>query len=201
MMRAMDSSVAPMTPMTPMGARTPHAHPALYAVIAGLSGIIIAGAAWVFWPKAGETPTPSPTPLGVVTGGSEYVVYTNEQYGLRVSLPDSWYGFSVETDEDPYADPPGAYLLIRHPAWSAQTPRQDIPILVYPASEWPCISSQDGTCYKGAAPFPPAALASNSTYVFALPPRYNYAFPAGWEEVDELIRDGAVSAFEPTPSR
>jgi len=46
-----------------------------------------------------------------------------------------------------------------------------------------------------AAPFGPGELARNCRYVFALPPRYNYAFPEGYEEVEHIIASGAVEAF------
>ncbi len=48
-----------------------------------------------------------------------------------------------------------------------------------------------------AAPIGPSELGRNSRYVFALPPRYNYAFPLGWEEVDHLISTQPLSTFEP----
>lgn len=34
----------------------------------------------------------------------------------------------------------------------------------------------------------PSKLGSNSVYVFALPPRYNYAFQTGFEEVEEILK-------------
>jgi hypothetical protein len=40
----------------------------------------------------------------------------------------------------------------------------------------------------GAAPINPSELGRNATYVFALPARYNYAFPTGYEEVDEILK-------------
>jgi len=47
----------------------------------------------------------------------------------------------------------------------------------------------------GTAPIGPSELARNATYVFALPARYNYAFPAGFEEVDKIIESKAITAF------
>ncbi|MDD2756827.1 MAG: hypothetical protein PHS80_15045, partial [Methanothrix sp.] len=40
----------------------------------------------------------------------------------------------------------------------------------------------------GAAPIGPSELGRNADYVFALPARYNYAFPTGYEEVDQIIQ-------------
>ena len=40
---------------------------------------------------------------------------------------------------------------------------------------------------------PPTKLAENDSYVFALPARYNYAYPKGWEEVDQIMKSNPVS--------
>jgi len=37
-----------------------------------------------------------------------------------------------------------------------------------------------------AAPMPPTKLAENDSYVFALPARYNYAYPKGWKKLTRL---------------
>ena len=42
----------------------------------------------------------------------------------------------------------------------------------------------------------PIELGRNSDYVFALPARYNYAFPEGYEEVDDIIESGAFEAYD-----
>lgn len=206
-------SVPPHVPLTPLGARTPHTHPALYGVIAVLSVVIIAGAAWLLWPNSAVGPAATPTPLAsssvVVTGGSQYVVYTNQSYGLRISLPDSWLGFRVISEEGEGSawhgvDPAtameiegGPMIVLRHPQWTEAAPRQDIPLMVFTHEQWGHVI--DGDWSLGAAPIPPTVLARNSTYVFALPARYNYAFPAGWEEVDALLQSGAVTAFQIEP--
>jgi hypothetical protein len=39
-----------------------------------------------------------------------------------------------------------------------------------------------------AAPIPPSELGRNSSYVFALPARYNFAFLPGYEAVDKLLQ-------------
>lgn len=44
-----------------------------------------------------------------------------------------------------------------------------------------------------AAPMPPTKLAENDSYVFALPASYNYAYPKGWEEVDQIMKSNPVS--------
>jgi len=40
---------------------------------------------------------------------------------------------------------------------------------------------------------PPTKLGENDHYVFALPARYNYAFPKGWEEVDQIMKSNPLS--------
>lgn len=46
----------------------------------------------------------------------------------------------------------------------------------------------------GAAPIGPKELARNSNYVFALPARYNYAFPTGYEEVEKILEGYPLQA-------
>ena len=79
----------------------------------------------------------------------------------------------------------GPQLLIRHPDWTQEAPRQDIPIMVYTLEQWNAL--QKGDFYVSAAPIGPSKLGSNSVNVFALPPRYNYAFQTGFEEVEEIL--------------
>ncbi|HEY8450280.1 MAG TPA: hypothetical protein VIL95_07370 [Bacillota bacterium] len=136
------------------------------------------------------------------------VVYENERYGVRVTLPDSWRGFRVitETWEAIALDGPqagtvvatGPRIVIRHPAWSAERPRQDLPILVFTHAQWDEV--QAGRLGLGAAPVGPSQLGRNNRYVLALPARYNYAFPEGHEEVTAILEGGAVQAFDvPAP--
>lgn len=42
----------------------------------------------------------------------------------------------------------------------------------------------------------PSMLGQNSKYVFALPPRYNYAFPTGFEEVEKILETGPLTPIE-----
>ena len=48
-----------------------------------------------------------------------------------------------------------------------------------------------------AAPIPPSELGRNNKYVFALPARYNYSFPIGYEEVDKILKENPLKAFNP----
>ncbi len=196
--------------MTPLGARTPHAHPALYGTIGGLVVLILAGVYLVWadlgghWPyhpmttPAQEMQSPTPSP---VSGA----VYKNTSYGFRVALPADWTGFTTLALTWQATDvasgniaATGPKIVIRHPLWTAAKPYEDLPIMVFTTAQWAKVGTPDAVWSLGAAPIPPTFLASNSQYVFALPARYNYDFAAGFQELDDAIRAGAVSAFEPT---
>jgi hypothetical protein len=141
--------------------------------------------------QAGNCSEPSAkaVPLAAKT-----VVYHNTEYGFCVRLPVSWRGYSiVPGDWEGYVNgehgdqtvAKGPFISIRNPDWRSDDPRQDIPIMVFTQSQW--LSVQAGEFYVSAAPFPPSELGRNSKYVFALPARYNYAFPKGFEEVDHIL--------------
>jgi hypothetical protein len=76
--------------------------------------------------------------------------------------------------------------LIRNPKWTAAKKYQDIPIMVFTIGQWDSMMRQEYSV--GAAPIPPSELARNAQFVFALPARYNYAFPEGYKEVDEILQ-------------
>lgn len=128
---------------------------------------------------------------------SESVVYTNEQYGISVALPDSWLGFGVIdatwVSEPTDADENGPEIILRHPDWTESVPTQDLPILVFTKDQWQKIESEVFTV--SAAPIPPTLLAENDTYVFALPPRYNFSYLKGYEEVEAIINAHPITTF------
>jgi len=122
------------------------------------------------------------------------VVYENTRYGFRFYLPESWKGYTIVEDQWQSAvagevgtEPAetGPQLLIRHAGWTEQDPRQDIPIMVFTLEQWNAL--QEGEFFVSAAPIGPRKLGGNSEYVFAIPPRYNFAFPTGYEEVEEIL--------------
>lgn len=124
----------------------------------------------------------------------ESIVYENKNYGFSLRLPDEWRGYSAvlsswRADKGITEGPikTGPQILVRHPEWTSLNIRQDIPIMVFTLNEWAEV--QNGNLIVSAAPIDPSEIGRNSKYVFAIPPRYNYAFPPGWEEVDEIIRD------------
>jgi hypothetical protein len=130
------------------------------------------------------------------------VEYRNTQYGFRFSLPASWRGFSIVTDQwqgyisgqqgDELAQQ-GPLISIRHPLWTTANPRQDIPVMVFTFAQWD--SLQRNEFHIGAAPIGPSELGRNAQYVFALPARYNFAFPTGWEEVQKILEDRPLRVF------
>lgn len=134
----------------------------------------------------------SPPPL-------EGIVYRNDDYGFDLALPDPWAGYAVIADTWEGAAPggpvieTGPMILIRHPLWTEAVPRQDIPIMVFTAAQWDAMQAEE--FHIGAAPIGPSELGRNATHVFGLPARYNYAFPEGFEEVDDIISGGAFTAF------
>jgi hypothetical protein len=129
------------------------------------------------------------------------VEYRNAEYGFCVTLPQSWsrytiiaaqwegYTNGVKGDETVARGP---LISIRNPAWRSDSPRQDIPIMVFTRSQWQAL--QQNKFYVSAAPFPPGELGRNTKYVFALPARYNYAFLLGYEEVGEILRSKPLHA-------
>lgn len=112
------------------------------------------------------------------------LVYSNIQYGFSFSLPESWQGYSIVSDEwqgavinSPNAGNTerGPLLSIRHPKWTSLDPRQDIPIMIFTPAQWNLIQTEELAIT--AAPIRPKKLGHNDEYVFALPARYNFAFP------------------------
>ncbi len=171
----------------------PGEHPGLKKVVMTLSLVILVSSIWAFWPDT------------ITNGDPTSVEYRNESLGLLVKLPQSWEGFQdisaegesaawhgteIETNTEIESGP---MIILRHPAYTDELPRQDIPLMVFTLEQWQGIELE--TFVVGAAPIPPSELARNASYVFALPARYNYSFLEGSEEVDQLLRSGIVSAF------
>lgn len=143
-----------------------------------------------------KTPTQSPDPTPS-SADSNSIVYTNKQYGFQFSLPESWKGYSIVNsnwegnvmDEKSTSEKSletGPILSIRDPRWTAQTPRQDIPIMIFTISQWDSLLREE--FYIGAAAIKPSELGQNDKYVFAIPARYNFAYPPGYEEVDKILQ-------------
>ncbi|MDP4157552.1 MAG: peptidase, partial [Bacillota bacterium] len=103
---------------------------------------------------------------------SKSVVYENTQYGFSFKLPASWKGYSIVTSQwdgiglaDGSVVETGPIISIRDPKWTAKTPRQDIPIMVFTLNQWNIL--KQGVFHIGAAPLDPSELGRNNYYVFA----------------------------------
>jgi hypothetical protein len=144
-------------------------------------------------------PSASPSASGADTG----LTYQNAEYGFTFSLPATWKGYTIVnskwegTIQDSTGNnlaKTGPELLIRHPKWTEKNPWQDIPIMIFTPAQWTDV--QADKLHIGAAPINPTELGHNSKYVFALPARYNYAYPTGFEEVDSLLKTNPLHANE-----
>ena len=140
-----------------------------------------------------------------VTTQSEAPLYSNTNYGFDFSLTVSWKGYSIIEDKwtgqmldaqdraELSAQIEGPKIIIRHPLWTEEVPRQDIPIMIFNLTQWNLI--QQEKLSVGAAPIGPSELGRNKDYVFALPARYNFAYPIGFEEVQQIIESKALHTF------
>jgi len=132
------------------------------------------------------------------------IVYRNTQYGFTFALPPSWRNYSIIItawegrsiggQQNGQIVESGPILSIRHPGWTATVPRQDIPIMIFSIGQWNSLLKEEFSV--GAAPIPPTEIGRNSRYVFALPSRYNYAFPAGFEEVEHILDSRPLHPME-----
>ncbi|MED4228781.1 hypothetical protein [Neobacillus cucumis] len=137
-----------------------------------------------------STPTSS---TSTSTDASKSIVYKNTKYGFSFKLPASWRGYSIiisqwegtANETSSTVNETGPIISIRDPKWTEETPRQDIPIMVFTLNQWN--SLKQGVFHIGAAPVDPTELGLNNYYVFALPARYNYAFLPGYEDVEKIL--------------
>jgi len=171
-----------------------------------LAVVIVLGG-FLYWQSINpSSPSPSSTTSTSTSASSSPVTYTNSTYGFTFSLPADWQGYAIVTstwsgtgDEAcPASGCPkvtGPEILIRNPQWTAANPYQDIPIMVFTHSEWDAVATTSPTLIVSAAPIPPSELGENANYVFALPPRYDYAYPSGWQEVESIIANNPLHAF------
>lgn len=123
-------------------------------------------------------------------------LYENAEYGFTFALPESWEGYQIVSDSwegistDQQQIENGLILLIRHPEWTEEKPRQDIPIMIFTLKQWSSLEKDE--FHIGAAPIGPTILGQNNEYVFALPARYNFAFLEGYEEVETILENNPL---------
>ena len=154
-------------------------------------------------------PSPSQQPISTPAKQPGAVIeYRNKQYGFCFSLPQGWRGFSIKVDqwkgysnssEGDAVTQRGPLISIRHPRWTQANPRQDIPIMVFTLAQWDSLQRDD--FHVSAAPIGPSELGQNRKYVFALPPRFDWAYPTGYEEVEQILSTRPLRAGFRTSGR
>jgi hypothetical protein len=168
--------------------------------------VIAAALVWVAWVH--RSPTQPVITTTISPAATSTIQYINSAYGFSVDLPQSWKGYSI-VNSTWQGDPingnavtiatTGPMISIRNPAWTSAKPYQDIPIMVFTLDQWTRL--KDEQFHIGAAPIDPGELGRNSKYVLALPARYNFAYPAGTEEVQQIIQNKPLHTFTPTVTR
>jgi len=135
------------------------------------------------------------------TGHTRTIEYRNKEYGFRFTLPGSWKGYRVlwlewhggvrARDGSEEHSLHGPKLVIRHPKWTQEDPREDMPIMIFTISQW-----NEGPDVS-ASPFDLTELGRNGKYVFAVPPRWEYDFSEGYEEAVKLLTPASLHTFAP----
>lgn len=128
----------------------------------------------------------------VVNPSTTSITYENTTYGFTFSLPATWKGYSIIQDTwrgDPIvtdiAQETGPKLLIRNPKWTSAAPYEDLPILVFTLNQWNLYKTNAFSV--SAAPIPASELGRNDTYVFALPPRWDFDYSLGYQEAEDIM--------------
>jgi hypothetical protein len=130
---------------------------------------------------------------------AQSLLYKNTRYGFSFLLPETWKGYTILTDKWEGGDPEkgsvehGAVISIRHPDWTKEKPRQDIPIMIFTVAQWDSI--EHGNLSVSAASVGPAELGRNRKYVFALAPRVSNSDLAGGAEVNEILKHDPLRPF------
>ena len=173
----------------------------VFGMIAGVGAVLVLAALGYMNLLKEQNPK---IPMVDQVASSTDIIYENPLYGFRFVLPKTWDGYSVSVDtwtgsragdvlgEVPFTQ--GPVISIHHPKWTGGTTRQDIPIMVFTLDQWDLLEQEK--FHIGAAPIGPSELGRNTQYVFALPARYNYSFPLGYEEVEEILRSHPLEVIE-----
>jgi len=94
------------------------------------------------------------------------LLYKNIEYGFDFTLPATWKDYSIVTDEweglavsqaqTEEVIENGPMNSSRHPQWTSENPRQDIPIMIFTIEQWDLL--QQEKFHIGAAPIGPKEL-------------------------------------------
>lgn len=130
------------------------------------------------------------------------VVYSNTDYGFDFRLPSNWNGYAILADMwqgSPLTEGldllnSGPKLIIRSPQWTSDNPIYDIPIMVFTVAQWEAVQKEQ--LAVSAAPVPPTELDRNDSYIFALPPRYDFYDLPGLADVTAILSGNPLTATE-----
>ena len=123
------------------------------------------------------------------------VVYHNADYGLTFTLPADWRGYTVLMQKwegssyRPAHDPQktvarGPLIILRHPQWTSEHPRQDIPIEVFTCAQWELVHAETINLHAGGID---EEIEHNSRYVFAIYSRFAAGELTGSEEAGKIV--------------
>jgi hypothetical protein len=126
------------------------------------------------------------------------LLYKNDQYMFCFALPANWKGYTVVTEQWKGGPPNGPSwvgpeLLIRNPAWTAATPTEDVPVMIFTLAEWQAGEKAGGLVTSGA-PMGPSEIGRNKQYVFALPPRWDFDSRADLQVAEDLANGNKLKA-------
>jgi hypothetical protein len=151
-------------------------------------GILTLAMMWVVMPPAfagAQQGTSTPPSI-------DAIVYRDTKYGFTFSLPQGWKGYTIVTERWEASDAQngsvesGPVVCIRHPDWTKENPRQDIPIMVFTLAQWD--SAEKGNLYVGGVAITPGELGRNRKYAFAVSRRVEDSEVAGAKEVNEILQ-------------
>jgi hypothetical protein len=122
--------------------------------------------------------------------------YHNAHYALEFSLPASWQGYSVLTQQwegqsyipardELMVTEQGPIIVLRQPGWRDDQPSQDVPLLVFTRGQWEAM--QNGKFSVGAGGVWQEIMC-NSSFVFVISSRFNANDSLkGWAEATDAV--------------
>lgn len=143
--------------------------------------------------------SPKEAPVAAVNQNPTTITYKNTDYGFDFSLPLTWQGYTIINETwkgiilKGTVTQSGPKLLIRNPKWTTSLPYEDLPILVFTIAQWNAYLVEDFSI--SAAPIQATELGRNNTYVFALPPRWNFDYSLDFKEAQDIIDSRPLNPF------